>query len=306
MLVIVSLQVSGSSMGQNVSECDVIPDQDAPAYTIGRTRRAPNEMPALTLLVTVKSGSYNPVSMRALGRTLNRTFCNDRTIEAIIFDDERAITKWDPIHLPELHAGSVRGSYLLDRDNGKEYLAFSNARGRGFDEFVSLGPNTEQPTPRTYANSYRNPNYAFSVVIPTSLAGTSTVPKEDECGINIPLSLDQHRYLWVGATDNSFQFSSVLWAVTFQRSWIEAEGATILSFTRDPHYRLGNLNATRLTVRYQLSGSAIVMVKDYVLALKQKKDEIGTLYRIEMGTTEQEYAQDKKIFEQLVRSWRSL
>ena len=52
----------------------------------------------------------------------------------------------------------------------------------------------------------------------------------------------------------------------------------------------------RLRDEHGYSGG-ITIVKDYVLALKDKKDEIGTLYRVEMGTTEQEYAQDKKIFE---------
>jgi hypothetical protein len=247
--------------------------------------RAPNETPALTVYVTVGPASFKPALMRALGDTLNQRFCKDRTIEAIIVDDHRASSEWDPFHLPELYTAAVRGSYILDRDSGKEYIAFSNAKGRGFDEFVSLEPTSEQPTPRTYTNSYQNLNYGYSVVVPRSLVGRSTVPKEIEGGINISISSDQNRYVWVGATENSFHFSSLWWASGFQRLWIEAEGSTILGFTRDPHFRLGNLKGTRLTVRYKNPGSDKVLVKDFVLALKSKKDDVDTLYRVELGST---------------------
>ena len=306
LLVVVSLLAAGSLMGQeSVSECDFALDGDAPAHKIGRTRRAPNETPALTVTVTVGPAFFKPGPMKALARALNRRFCKDRTIEGIIVDDQRADAKWNPIHLPELHASAIRGSYFLDRDNGKEYIAFSNARGRGFDEFLSLAPTSEQPTPRTYTNAYRNTNYGYSVVVPTSLVGTSTVPKEREGGINIPLPGGESRYIWVGATENTFQFSSLWWATNFQRLWMEIDGATILSFNRNPHYRLGKFKGVRLTVRYKVPGSTTVMVKDFVLALQEKKEEVGTLYRVEMGSTEQDYARDKKLFEQLVRSWRS-
>lgn len=304
--MIVSLLAGGSVMGQrSLSECEVIPDKEVPAYKIGPTLRRPNKTPALTLYVTVGPASFNPASMRALGHALNQRFCKDRTIEAIIVDDNRATTVWDPIHVPELYAGAVRGSYFLDRDSGKEYIAFSSVRGRGFDEFVSLAPPNEQPTPRTYRNAYRNSNYDFSVVVPTSLVGTSTVRKEDEGGISIPLSTGGNRYIWVGATENSFHFSSLWWATSFQRLWIELDGSKIVSFTKDPHYRLGNLNGTRLIVRYKVVGSDTVMVKDFVLAFKTVKGEIETLCRVELSSTEQDYAKDKKLFEQLVRSWRS-
>lgn len=306
LLMLVSLLAGGSLMGQrSLSECEVIPDKEVPAYKIGPLRRKPNETPALLLYVTVGPASFKTASMRALGHALNQRFCNDRTIEAIIVDDNRATSEWDPVHVPELYAAAVRGSYLLDRDSGKEYIAFSSARGRGFDEFVSLAPPDEQPTPRTYTNAYRNPNYGFSVVVPTSLTGTSTVPEDREGGINIPLTTGGSRYIWVGATENTFNFSSLWWATSFQRLWIELDGSKIVSFTRDPHYRLGNLNGTRLTVRYKVAGSSTVMVKDFVFAFKTVNGEPKTLFRVELRSTETDYAKDKRIFEQLVKSWRS-
>ncbi|HEV8431030.1 MAG TPA: hypothetical protein VGQ41_24210 [Pyrinomonadaceae bacterium] len=303
---LVVLGTSASLMGQSsVDECDAAQDRDTPIYKVVRTRRASDETPALTLFVKVQPAFFNADAMRGLGRALNRRFCKDRTIEAIIVDDERAATKWDPFHVPELYESAIRGSYFLDRESGKEYVAFSNARGRGFDEFVSLGPTTQQPSPRTYTNAYQNLKYRYSLVVPASFAGTSTVPKEDERGINIAISSDQNRYIWVGATENVFQFSSLWWATTFQRFWIEADGSKIVSFAREPHYRLGYLKGTRLTVRYKRPGADKVLVKDFVLALKSNKNDVGTLYRVEMASTEKDYNSDKKTFEQIAKSWRS-
>lgn len=296
---------NASLMGQeSLSECDVARSDNAPVYAVGRTRRAADETPTLTLFVTVQPSVLNVDAMRGLGRALNRRFCKDRTIEAIIADDERAATKWDPFHLPQFYAAAIRGSYFLDRDSRKEYVAFSTARGRGFDEFLNLGPTDEQSPNRTYTHAYQNVKYGYSVVLPTSFVGTSNVPKDREGGINISLSSGTNRYIWVGATENSFRFSSLRLATIFQQAWVQAEGATIIGFTQDPHYRLGNSKGTRLTVRYKIAGSDEIMVKDFVLALKRKKEDVGTLYRLEMGSTEKAYREDKKIFDQIVRSWR--
>ncbi len=40
--------------------------------------------------------------MMALAGELNRRFCAERRIEALIMDDHRAASVWDPIHSPEL------------------------------------------------------------------------------------------------------------------------------------------------------------------------------------------------------------
>jgi hypothetical protein len=304
-LAIVSLQASASLMAQDAPfECDVTGFNAAPVYKIGRTRRAPDETPALTLLLAVQPAIFNADAMRGLGRALNQRFCRDRTIEAIITDDERAATKWDPFHLPEFYAGAIRASYFLDRNSGQEYIAFSNARGRGFDEFINLARTEEQSTSRTYTGRYQNAKYGYSVVLPDSLAGTSSVPKEREGGISISLSSATNRYIWVGATENSFHFSSLSSATFFQKAWIEADGARILSFNRDRNYRLGNRKGTRLTVTYTVPNSSEIMIKDFVLALKTKQEEVGTFYRLEMATTQKDYTADKKVFEHIIRSWR--
>lgn len=288
----------------SASECVSTREPETPQYQVGRTLRTTTKTPQLILYVALDPAALKPGPMRALGRALNRQFCKDATIEATIVDDVRAASKWDPFHVPELYGSAIRGSYYLDRAKGKEYIAFSNARGRGFDEFINLQSADAQPAPRSYRDVYKNAQYGYSVAIPASLMGTAAVPKEREGGINISLSTKNDHYIWVGATENIFRFSSLQWAIDFQRAWIEADGSQVLSFTEDTTYRLGKLKGTRLTVRYKPSKSEQIMVKDFVLALTCERNAVGTLYRIEMTTSQDQYVQDRKLFESVVRSWR--
>jgi hypothetical protein len=300
LVVLVLSQLAGA---QELSECG--PSRvEAPPYSVDRSVNPSGGSPELYLAITLDRQFLRPDSMRAFGRALNERFCRNRTVEASIFDDRRGATEWDPFHVPQLYATALRGEYFLDRETGKEYITFSTTRGRGFDEFINLGPTAEPLPVRTYTGAYKNRKYRYSVRIPPSLVGASTVPEELEGGINVSLSSGAGHYIWVGATENTYYFSALWWAIGFQRAWIEWDGAKVLSFTQSKRYRLGKLQARRLTVRYKEAGSDQVLVKDFLLALRNRKEEIGTLYRAEMMTTEGKYAEDRKTFERIVKSWR--
>lgn len=301
-LVALLLALSQLAASQELSDCGPS-GVEAPQYSIGRHLREPDR---LYLEVVVDRQSLRRDSMRALGQALNRRFCKDKIIEATVFDDLRIATDSDPFHFPEVYGSAIRGEYFLDRGAGKENITFSNERWRKFDEFIDLAAGTADTAPRSYTGPYRNQNYRYSVAIPRSLTGTSTVPRQVEGGINISLPSGDGHYIWLGAAENRWQFSRLWIAVMFQRGWIEKEGSQILSRKQNTRYRLGSLKATRLTIRYKPSGSDQVMVKDFLLALRQpRRDEIGTLYRVEMTTSESKYIEDRKVFERVVKSWRT-
>lgn len=275
----------------------------APEYQIGRNAhlRDPNER--FFLAVSVESKFFTRASMMALAGELNRRFCAERRIEALIMDDHQAASVWDPIHSPELYQPAERAQYYLDRVTGEEHIEFSTKRGRGSDVFVDLGTKQNQVESRTYSGKYRNHNFGYSAQIPPTLNGVSEVPNALESGILLALSPDRARYIWLGASYNTARFSSLRWATELRLEWLRNEGALIQGVTRRP-IRLGRLRAERVIVRYKSPGSDSIRIEDFVIALKPQPDEDGIIYQIEMRTSEASYATDIESFHQIARSWR--
>ena len=114
-------------------------------------------------------------------------------IRAVIVDDYRAATIWEPIHLPEFYAPAERGDYYLDRVTGEEYVEFSTKRGRGVDQFIKLGTNANPVASRTYERAYRNSNFGYSALIPSPFKGKTEVPAALEGGVLLSLSSDPAR-----------------------------------------------------------------------------------------------------------------
>lgn len=304
MLSAVFLTIASVWSQQKPPDCDGgSRDSAAPQYKIGRNAhlRDPNER--LFLAVSVEPKFFTKASMTALAGELNRRFCGERRIEALVMDDNRAASVWDPIHSPELYEPAQRARYYLDRLTGEEHIEFSTKRGRGSDVFVDLGTKWNPVESRTYSGKYRNHNFGYSAQIPSPLSGVSEVPRALESGILLALSPDRDRYIWLGAGYNTARFSSLRWAREFRLGWLRNEGATIQRVTRRP-IQLGRLRAERVIVRYKSPGSDSIRIEDFVIALKPQPDEDGIIYQIEMRTSEADYATDVESFHQIARSWR--
>jgi hypothetical protein len=242
--------------------------------------------------------------MTALTGELSRRFCEEQRIEALVMDDQRAASVWDPIHSPELYKPAERARYYLDRLTGEEHIEFSTKRGREADVFLDLGMKSNQVKSTTYTGPYRNYNFGYAAKIPSPLKGVSEVPKALESGILLPLSPDRKRYIWLGAGYNTARYS-LRWATDFRLSWLRDEGASLQSVKRRP-IRLGRLRGERVIVRYKSPGSENIRIDDFVIAIRPQLDEDGIIYQIEMQTSEANYVVDVKSFDEIARSWQEI
>lgn len=196
-LLMVLFAIAALRSQQKPPDCDVsLRDPQAPGYKIGHNAHLHDKTERFFLAVSVEPKFFTRASMKALAGELNRRFCGERRIEALIMDDHRAASVWDPIHSPELYEPAERGRYYLDRLTGEEHIEFSTKRGRESDVFVDLGTKRTQVESRTYSGSYRNHNFGYSAQIPPPLNGVSEVPNAIESGILLALSPDRERYIW--------------------------------------------------------------------------------------------------------------
>jgi len=306
-LIISCFLIAGlPTYAQNTTRvCPNLPRESlAPEYQIGRKTPSMKEPNGFLLFISVLPQYFTPEHMSALGRQLNRDFCQQQMIRAIIVDDHRAATIWEPIHLPEFYAPAERGEYYLDRATGEEYVEFSTKRGRTVDQFIKLGTNVNPVASRTYERAYRNNNFGYSAVIPFPLKGKTEVPADLEGGVLISLSSDPSHYIWLGANYNTARFNSLQQAMNSYLDWLKNDGAKILAVSRRRAH-IGRLRAERITVRYK-SDSETTWTKDLLLAIKIQQDEEGTIFQIEMNTTDADYSRDRIVFDEIVQSWRSL
>lgn len=275
----------------------------APEYKIGRNLHWQKEPTRFLALISIPPQFFTRTHMIALGKQLNLDFCDEKRIRAIIVDDHRAATIWEPIHLAPFYGPAERGEYYLDRATGEEYLEFSTKRGRGVDGFIRFAPFPNRTRRRTYKGAYRNSKFRYFTKLPASLEGISEVPEEIEGGILITLSKDPERFIWLGGAYDTSSYASLREATDSHLDWLRTDGAKVLNVKRQKS-QLGKLNAERITVRYEAPGSDVINVMDLVVALRFQRDASAIVHQIEMRTTASNYTYDVKAFNSIARSWR--
>ena len=118
---------------------------EAPSYQKGRiAHSAPGYPREVSLYISIESKHFVEKDMRALACELKSLFPSELQFSAIILDDEDALRHTSPIHRTREFMLARRGYYHIDRITGEEYIEFSPARGKPFDEVkISLAKSQQ-------------------------------------------------------------------------------------------------------------------------------------------------------------------
>lgn len=156
----------------------------------------------------------------------------------------------------------------------------------------------------SYKDAYFNPNYGYSIVIPKGLTGTSSPPPAPQHGVRIVLSTQPETYIWADGTYNAAEYGSLGEAVDAELELLKKVEIETEVLKRVP-MTLQNLQAVQLVVRYKNLTSGETMIQNLIIAIRNRKEETGIIYELGLRTLEASYAEDNKIFEQMIRTWAS-
>lgn len=165
---------------------------------------------------------------------------------------------------------------------------------------------------RIFRARYTNGQYGYSVTLPKGLVGTGPGDPAPDHGIVITLSEQPKAHivtsgLYNGDGSGSGGYASIDEAIDSYIKGIKEDAAWLEVLGREPA-RLHDLPAVRAIIRYQDRGSGQVMIDDSITAFRtvhfmSVSEEI--MYAVGLSTPEARYAQDKVIYEEVVRSWRT-
>lgn len=131
-LLALSVLASAQQPTVNCPSDDVNPK--APKYRIGFAGHARGKDCELLLYISIDPGRFSREDMVALADRLNKDFCYEKRLTAIILDDYDAAKH--PLRNKKAYWDAERGSYHLDRERYRQYIKFSTARGKPADEVV--------------------------------------------------------------------------------------------------------------------------------------------------------------------------
>lgn len=135
------LTMVGLIYGQTTVKCHAKDKvKHAPKYRVGWTTYTVEGPKTLAVAIGVNPRYFNREDMTAFARQLEKDFCQEQRIVAVILDDYRAAKHYAPsieITWPKLRE---RGFYELDRVTGKQQISFSLVLGNPKDEVkIDLG-----------------------------------------------------------------------------------------------------------------------------------------------------------------------
>lgn len=160
-------------------------------------------------------------------------------------------------------------------------------------------PGFDGPDIRRFTGAYYNPNYGYSVVIPKGLIGHDSAPPSPHHGFGIVLSWEPRAYVYVDGSYNSAEFESIEDVETQHLTWLKEESVKIVSVDHIVT-DLGILKAKRFIARHTCPQISDTFIDDYIFAFSKDKN---ILYTIALLTTESRYNKDKRVLEQLIKTW---
>src|SRR5262245_51951055 len=108
----------------------------APRYQIEQKYRTVSDQ-KLVIYISVNPQHFNRADMTLLAQRLNKDFCGEDDLYAVIFDSYASAQHFIPHeHSPTYKRdwASMRGGYYLNRVTGMEYISFSLDLNRPRDE----------------------------------------------------------------------------------------------------------------------------------------------------------------------------
>lgn len=182
----------------------------------------------------------------------------------------------------------------------------SNKLSTLFVLFILLCLNTDSftQTERIHGGYYRNKEYGYSIVIPSTLLGTGDPAPLPHHGVKITLDSGSSAYLWVEGTYDAGPWADLNEAIDTYLEWLK-QGNKEVTPLRLESISLDGLSALRSIARYKDSSTGQSMIQDIILTIRQRKKETGIVYTLGLKTPESRYARDKKIFEETINSWKA-
>ena len=105
------------------------------SYEVGRVIRNSNEPHEVTVIISVDPQHFNRDDMVRLASQLKTDFPNAPILSGEILDDRNIADNYVPAgDMYRLFYKARRAFYSLNRKTGKEYIEFSSARGKPFNE----------------------------------------------------------------------------------------------------------------------------------------------------------------------------
>ena len=166
---------------------------------------------------------------------------------------------------------------------------------------VSTEDNNENSE---FIGLYRNLEYGFSLRVPRTYRGAQPGSPAPRHGVRI--ALNKGGFIWADGSYNAEEYQTPTDAASVSLDRIQNEGGTILSVQR----RVGHLDtlaSEHTVVRYRNNTSHEDLVEEYIVALRslgEDEKRTGIVYSVGMSCRENEYAKTKKLFGELVSSWK--
>lgn len=152
---------------------------------------------------------------------------------------------------------------------------------------------------------YYDYDYGFSVDLPKGMFG---VFGSHDFGIDLdnPQSVTWAKsggfpksYIYVGASPNSLEWSSLDEAAKQYLSYIETDPGSKVTLLRRSATKLAGLRAARFVARYMKGGEA--MVTDQIIAFRGEGGY--AVYTIGLDTPEANYERDKAVVAEMQKTW---
>jgi hypothetical protein len=150
---------------------------------------------------------------------------------------------------------------------------------------------------------YFNYEYGYEVLIPKGFVAYSPKPPSPQHGVDIDLSGKRKARIWVVGNYNAAEYSTLDEVIdeNLERLNKQQKNIEVIARTKTS---LDTLAAVRLTVRYKPSNSDDVMIEDLVSAIRASGEDMGVIYDLGLVTLETCYAEDKNIYEKILKSWK--
>jgi hypothetical protein len=161
-------------------------------------------------------------------------------------------------------------------------------------------PGFDDPEMARFTGLTYNPNYGFSVVIPKGLVGHNAAPPAPYHGFGIVLSWEPRSYLYVDGSYNSLDLESLEKVATQNLEWLKEESKKIIS-VKHSKAKLGSLQAKRYIAIHTCPKASDNFIDDYTFAFSKGK---GIIYTVALLTTADRYKKDKRILEEILKTWK--
>lgn len=160
-------------------------------------------------------------------------------------------------------------------------------------------PGFDAPEMRHFAGQYRNRNYGFALTIPKGITGHDAPAPAPHHGLGVVLSWEPRAYIEFDGSYNALELSLRETEVK-NLEYLREDSESIQSVSSKLS-RLGPLHARRQVVYHNCKGHADTFVDDYIVALSR---DGKIAYTARLMTTASRYGQDRKLFEEFLRTWK--